>query len=49
MSASGHLSALCDQGELTEDRLRIALLPLFTAYARHSAQLQMLRREEDGD
>ncbi|MEU1850923.1 hypothetical protein ABZ499_17000 [Streptomyces sp. NPDC019990] len=43
--AAKHLESLCSRGEFPEDRFRMALLPLGAAYARYTAQLQLLRTE----
>ncbi|MFH9423995.1 hypothetical protein [Streptomyces sp. NPDC017529] len=43
-----HLNALCRQGLMDPRKLRSALSPLASAYARYDAQLQVLRFEEGG-
>ncbi|PJN23223.1 hypothetical protein CG736_23595 [Kitasatospora sp. CB02891] len=43
--AADHLESLCAQGKFTDERLRMALLPLGATYARYLAQLQLLRTE----
>ncbi|MFI6689228.1 hypothetical protein [Streptomyces sp. NPDC050485] len=43
--ATRHLSELCTQGALEEEKLRMELIPLMATYACCDAKLQIIRRE----